>query len=328
MKIKKNKFFHLSKPLQRNYLLFILLASAVFINQNVDIFIHDKIDYQYLQTISIISNEQSKKIDRKQRAQSNGNTSVVRKETSNINNTKKKAQKSEPTLFYFDPNRISKEKMHQLGIDARTANTLIKYRNAGGRFTTPSDLKKVYGISDELFLTLKDYIEVKKVAVKLDTLITNKGPKQSKSRNYSKSDIVKIELNAANAEELQQLSGIGPAYSNRIIKYRDLLGGYYRVDQLKDVYGFPDSTYQKLKNHFTIDEKKIRKMDVFSTSKDSLAGHFSISWKDAKVIKNYVYHHITMTDIRELHNIKSIDSTSMSKMIPYLKIQSNAISQE
>lgn len=46
-----------------------------------------------------------------------------------------------------------------------------------------------------------------------------------------------FDINAASAQQLQTLAGIGPTRSARIIKYRDQLGGFVRQDQYREVYG-------------------------------------------------------------------------------------------
>lgn len=56
-----------------------------------------------------------------------------------------------------------------------------------------------------------------------------------------------VELNAADFATLETLPGIGPAFAARIIKYRTLLGGYLKVEQLKEVYGMPEETYERIK---------------------------------------------------------------------------------
>lgn len=61
-----------------------------------------------------------------------------------------------------------------------------------------------------------------------------------------------VNLNTASATELETLPRIGPAMSQRIIDYRDQHGGFTSIDQLKDVAGIGDATFDGLKDLVTI----------------------------------------------------------------------------
>jgi competence protein ComEA len=60
--------------------------------------------------------------------------------------------------FNFDPNQITMEDWLKLGLTEKQTQTILNYRNAGGKFFTKKDLKKIYSISDELFQKLEPYI--------------------------------------------------------------------------------------------------------------------------------------------------------------------------
>jgi competence protein ComEA len=68
-----------------------------------------------------------------------------------------------------------------------------------------------------------------------------------------------VELNSADSTALESLPGIGPSFASRILKYRKLLGGYVDVEQLKEVYGMPEETYEKIKPLCRVDASKVTK---------------------------------------------------------------------
>ena len=62
----------------------------------------------------------------------------------------------------------------------------------------------------------------------------------------------KINLNAATAEELESLPGIGPVMAKRIIEYRNTHGSFYNIEEIKEVKGIGEKTYEKIKVLITI----------------------------------------------------------------------------
>ena len=63
----------------------------------------------------------------------------------------------------------------------------------------------------------------------------------------SAADSVRININEATAEELQQLPGIGPAYSKRIVEWRNENGSFKTVDQLLEIRGIGPARLEKIR---------------------------------------------------------------------------------
>jgi DNA uptake protein ComE-like DNA-binding protein len=93
-----------------------------------------------------------------------------------------------------------------------------------------------------------------------------------------------IELNSADTTLLKKVPGIGTSFANRIVKYRNLLGGFYSVAQLGEVYGIDEDKYSKLAPWFTADTSLIKMLPVNSLSRDSLRRHPYINSLQAKAI--------------------------------------------
>ena len=62
-----------------------------------------------------------------------------------------------------------------------------------------------------------------------------------------------LNINAATAEELQTLPGIGPSMSQRIIQHRKEHGNFASVDALTDVKGIGTKTLEKLKPYIGVE---------------------------------------------------------------------------
>lgn len=94
----------------------------------------------------------------------------------------------------------------------------------------------------------------------------------------------KIELNSVDSAGLDSLPGIGPVFAKRIIKYRDLLGGYYSINQLSEVYGIPPELAGKIYNYIIVDTLKIRMLLLNSADFKKVNAHPYISFDQTKMI--------------------------------------------
>jgi DNA uptake protein ComE-like DNA-binding protein len=211
------------------------------------------------------------------------------------------------SLFMFDPNTVSKEQLIALGFKEKTANTFINYRNKGVHFNSKEDLKKVYGVSEALFNKIAPYILI--------------GNKESKPNTFAaqqpKQQVKTVELNTADSISLLPLPGIGPSFAKRIIKYRELLGGYHSSEQLKEVYGFTDSLFQIVKGYVKVDASLVKKIDVNTEDFKKLNAHPYISYEETKTIFNYRRKNGPITTLEHL-KICISDETQLKKLAPYL----------
>ena len=222
-------------------------------------------------------------------------------------------------LFVFDPNSVTKEQLIKLGFPEKTANTFLNYRNKGAHFNKKEDLKKVYGISNELYTKLEHYILVDGENKKENAFVQQE-PKGNQSAHQKDKQIKVVELNTVDSVGLLPLPGIGPGYAKRILKYRSLLGGFYSTDQLKEVYGFTDSLFQVIKNYVKVDASLITKLDINTEDFKKLNAHPYISYEETKTIFDYRRKNGAITKIEHL-KICISDEVQLKKLIPYLEFK-------
>ncbi|MDO5036630.1 MAG: helix-hairpin-helix domain-containing protein [Porphyromonas sp.] len=123
-----------------------------------------------------------------------------------------------------------------------------------------------------------------------------------------------IDLNSADTLLLQRVPGIGPSFARRIAKYRQLLGGYYCVEQLQEVYGVDRPMYDKIAPFFKVDTKPMR-LDL---SKDTIPRHPYLSWQMMDVIKNLSdqYEVLTWSILMESGAFTQADSMLLDSYLP------------
>ncbi len=146
-----------------------------------------------------------------------------------------------PSLFYFDPNIISEKGWIQLGLPKKTIRTILNYRNKGGQFRVAVDLKKIWGLLPEDAERLIPYVHIKQFEAKT-------GKVDFKTLQHKKI----LDINEASVTDWESLPGIGPVLANRIIHYREKLGGFISVEQLKKTYGITDSVFQLILPNLSI----------------------------------------------------------------------------
>jgi len=68
------------------------------------------------------------------------------------------------------------------------------------------------------------------------------------------SDCSRININKASAATLDEcLPGIGPAYAQRIVDYREAHGGFKSIEEIQEVSGIGPKTFEKIKDQITVD---------------------------------------------------------------------------
>lgn len=128
-----------------------------------------------------------------------------------------------------------------------------------------------------------------------------------------------FELNAADTTDLQQLRGIGPVFARRIVKYRQLLGGYARMEQLKEVYGMTEELYDKIRPFLTIDPSGVKKIEVNSATIDELKRHPYLDYYQAKAIVNFRKSGVCYGSLDDLAKVNLLDDETLCKIAPYIQ---------
>ena len=90
-----------------------------------------------------------------------------------------------------------------------------------------------------------------------------------------------IDLNTADTTLLKRVPGIGSSFARRIVKYRDLLGGYYVVEQLQEVYGMDRERYDAIYPYFTVGTA-VRPLTL---TIDSISYHPYLSWRHKRALR-------------------------------------------
>lgn len=236
-------------------------------------------------------------------------------------------------LFHFDPNTASKEELMRLGLSARTAQTMLNYRSKGGQFRKKEDLGKLYGLRQEDYQRLLPWVSITATTpgtkwTEPKTALETQGVEVAEFRQpppvfeRKKWEPTPIDFNAATAEEWQQLKGIGPGYSRRIVNFREKLGGFISAEQVAETFGLPDSTFQAILPYLQGSGSVFRKLKVNSATLEELKMHPYLSSFQATVIFNYHTQHGDFKDMESLRKVKAgFKEEDWTKLEPYLSFE-------
>ena len=62
----------------------------------------------------------------------------------------------------------------------------------------------------------------------------------------------KININRADSDELEKIPGVGPATAKKIIEYRTNNGNFSSIEEIKNVSGIGEKTYESMKEYITV----------------------------------------------------------------------------
>jgi len=143
---------------------------------------------------------------------------------------------------------------------------------------------------------------------------------ETKTFEKSKYITTIIDINTADTTLLIELPGIGSKLSQRIINFRDKLGGFYTVEQIGETYGLPDSTFQKIKARFSVSNSSVHQININTASIDEMKGHPYLRYSIANAIVQYRLQHGNYAVVDDLKKIMLITEEVFNKAVPYLKV--------
>lgn len=233
------------------------------------------------------------------------------------NTDKKSAKRFEK--FKFDPNIASEDQLTRLGFPKYLTKTMIKYRSKGGKFKYKEDLLRIYSMKPDLYAAIENLVLLPS---KMDKKVTDFEKQRVfseplKTPTFTKKEFstTKFDINTADTSQLMQIRGIGKVFANRIIKYRDILGGFYAIEQVGETYGIDPNILPELKKLAILGSQikkiKINELDNFR--------HPYLKFNQVKVIVAYRKQHGNFKNVEDLKEIKILDDATISKIEPYLE---------
>jgi len=218
-------------------------------------------------------------------------------------------------LFSFDPNTLDPKGWQKLGIRPKTIGTIQKYLAKGGRFRKPEDLQRVYGLRAAEYERLHSYIRIESPSP--SPVPANEPALQKPARRPMK-EVQPVDINTADSTAFEALPGIGAKLAMRIIHFREKLGGFYSVEQVRETFGLADSIFIKIKPYLQTGTGLIHKININKAGLDELKAHPYIRYNLARIILNYRQQHGPFANLEDLKKISMMETGQYEKIKVYL----------
>lgn len=223
----------------------------------------------------------------------------------------KKGEVRAPERFSFNPNTIGLDSLQRLGFTPRQAQSVLNYRNKGGRFRRKEDFARLYVVDSAMYASLEEYIEVpeRESARPVPKRASEGGPvpetghpvsgRAAESDAGRRMDTLygrRVEgnrficnLNTADSAELVRLYGIGGFYARKILDYRERLGGsFVSARQLLEIEGFSQERFSGIERSVEVKAEDVKGFSILDADRKALERHPYIGAYAARGILMYL----------------------------------------
>ena len=140
----------------------------------------------------------------------------------------------------FSIDTVGVEYLRLIGFSTRQAEGLIDYRNRGGGIFSMNELRDCYVVSEEMADSLSHFV-----------ILSVRDPHQGL-----------VEINSADSATLRKVKGIGPKTVVAVMRYRELLGGFVRKEQIAELKCVTEENFLRICEQIYCDSCNISKIDI------------------------------------------------------------------
>lgn len=204
----------------------------------------------------------------------------------------------------FSLDSVSTDYLRTIGFTRREAELVIRYRDMIGGYRSIEEFAECYAVGEERAAKLAPYIIF--------------SPRDTTSYIRQEEIEFPIEVNSADSATLRRVYGIGEKSVMHIIRYRELLGGYYSTAQISELKMVTDENFQRIKQQIWCDSAKIKKISINFASPKVLEVHPYISNRMLRRIINHRELKGGWSTIEEMIESNIFTEEEAERIAPYL----------
>lgn len=130
-----------------------------------------------------------------------------------------------------------------------------------------------------------------------------------------------VELNSADTTELKKIPGIGSGIARMITGYRNRLGGFYDIAQLKEIH----LDVEKLRPWFNVATGNTRRLNINRTGIERLKAHPYINFYQAKIIVEYSKKKGILKSLKQLSLYEEFTPQDLERISHYICLSNQMI---
>jgi len=201
---------------------------------------------------------------------------------------KRKVRRGLVVASFFDPNELTAEQWRGFGMSDKQSTSICKFIKSKGGLASSDELMDIYVL-----------------------------PKEDKELLVKWSEIKKGDINTWSKNDFERIRGVGNVLSTRIIKFRDKLGGFYSLNQLREVYGLDTLVIKEIKKRVVIGG--VSTLDINQASYSELLSHPYIGKLEAK----HIIRERTITPFYKQSQLFEVFSSEddVNRLIPYVSYE-------
>ncbi len=257
--------------------------------------------------------------------------------------------------FPFDPNTADSTQLLRLGLAPWQVRAVYRYRARHGRYHAPEDFARLPGMTNEMWQRLAPqiriaecfrYVDADAIAASaheshgtssrhhgrvqdVDTASSSHVPvvssSEQASRNHAERDttlypvkyksLVQVNLNTADTSQLKKIPGIASYRARQIVRYRESLGGFVRVEQVMESCQLPDEVL----DWFVLSGTQTRKINLNKASVQAMRKHPYISFYQARAIYEHRQDHGALHSLADLLQLREFTQKDIDRLQPYVE---------
>lgn len=231
----------------------------------------------------------------------------------------KKEERGEVVMKEFDPNTVDSLTLIGFGLKPWKVKNFLHYREAGKVFRSAEDLGDTYGWTEEDVEMLASYVRVGKQYEKKEKKVEEREEwrQQAEKTEHTSNKfhtLTKVDVNTADMAMLRRIPGVGAKISEAIVRYREKLGGFYSVEQLREI----KMVSPELLEWMEVSSPNVQKIPINEASFQALNSHPYISYDQTKALLQYIRLYGKVKDEQALLDTGIFTKEDVERLKPYL----------